>query len=320
MRLWNSRKVGKAGTEPAGIHTSLSSLIALAARTKGFGFRSRQPSHSILAGRHASKLRGRGLDFEELRTYLPGDDIRSIDWKVTARTGKPHVRVYTEERDRPAILVVDQRQDMFFGSVRNMKSVTAAEAAALAAWKIVGSGDRAGAVVFDDSTISEIRPHRSKSTVLRILHAIEERNLRMRADSPVKPNSGMLNRALTRASGLVTQSHLVLLITDFDGVDRETELALLGMALHNDVVACMVYDPMRTQLPSPRDFVVTDGELQVELTMGNKTVRERVVEVADARARRVLAWETQFGIPVLPLSTGEDTTDQIRHLLGSRKR
>lgn len=320
MRLWNSSKAEKADAEPAGIHTSLSSLIALAGRAKGFGFRPRQPSHSILAGRHASKLRGRGLDFEELRNYLPGDDIRSIDWKVTARTSKPYVRVYTEERDRPAILVVDQRQDMFFGSVRNMKSVTAAETAALAAWRIVGSGDRVGAVVFDDSTISEIRPHRSKSTVLRILHAIEERNLRMRADSPVKTNAAMLNQALTRASGLLTQSHLLLLITDFDGVDEQTELALLGMALHNDVVACMVYDPMRTQLPEPRDFVVTDGELQVELTMGNKTVRERVVEVADARARRVLAWESQFGIPVLPLSTGEDTADQIRRLLGSRKR
>src|SRR5688572_30628389 len=121
MRLWNSTKADKAETEAAGIHTSLSSLIALAGRAEGFGFRPRQPSHSILAGRHASKLRGRGLDFEELRSYLPGDDIRSIDWKVTARTGEPHVRVYTEERDRPAILVVDQRQDMFFGSVLNMK-------------------------------------------------------------------------------------------------------------------------------------------------------------------------------------------------------
>ena len=142
MRLWNSRKTARTQTEPPGIHADLSSLIALSGRAKGFDFRSRQPSHSILAGRHASKLRGRGLDFEELRTYLPGDDIRSIDWKVTARTGKPHVRVYTEERDRPAILLVDQRQDMFFGSVRNMKSVTAAETAALAAWRIVGSGDR----------------------------------------------------------------------------------------------------------------------------------------------------------------------------------
>ena len=89
--------------------------------------------HSILAGRHASRLRGRGLNFEEIRRYLPGDDTRNMDWKVTARMRKPHVRVYTEERDRPCLLVVDQRQSMFFGTRRCMKSVAAAEVAALAA-------------------------------------------------------------------------------------------------------------------------------------------------------------------------------------------
>ena len=83
-------------------------------------------------------LRGRGFDFEEIRRYLPGDDIRSIDWRVTARTGKPHLRVFTEERDRPVILVVDQRRSMFFGSRRALKSVVAAETAALAAWEDVG--------------------------------------------------------------------------------------------------------------------------------------------------------------------------------------
>ena len=106
--------------------------------------------HSLLTGRHASRLRGRGLDFEEVRAYLPGDDVRTIDWRVTARTGVPHTRVYTEERDRPALLVVDQRLAMFFGTRLNLKSVTAAEAAALAAWRVFLSGDRVGAVVFDD--------------------------------------------------------------------------------------------------------------------------------------------------------------------------
>jgi DNA polymerase III delta prime subunit len=99
---------------------------------RGFSFLLRQPVYSILAGRHASRLRGRGLNFEEIRRYLPGDDIRNMDWRVTARTRRPHVRVYTEERDRPLLLVIDQRQSMFFGSRRAMKSVVAAEAAALA--------------------------------------------------------------------------------------------------------------------------------------------------------------------------------------------
>ena len=110
----------------ARIHVSLAHLRSLQGAAQGLSFLPRQPSASVLNGRHASRLRGRGLNFEEMRDYLPGNDIRSIDWKATARTGRPHVRVFTEERDRPALLVVDQRMSMFFGSQLNMKSVTAA--------------------------------------------------------------------------------------------------------------------------------------------------------------------------------------------------
>ena len=107
--------------------------------------------------------------------------MRSIDWKVTARTGEPHVRVYTEERDRPALIVVDQRMSMFFGSRRNMKSVTAAEAAALAAFRILDQSDRVGGIVFGDEVIAEIRPQRSRRAVNTFLSAIAAANARLAA-------------------------------------------------------------------------------------------------------------------------------------------
>ncbi|MEZ5858576.1 MAG: DUF58 domain-containing protein [Geminicoccaceae bacterium] len=122
------------GDQDPRVRVTLGHLRSLEGRARGLTFLPRQPARSVLNGRHASRLRGRGLNFEELRDYLPGDDVRAIDWKVTARTGRPHVRVMTEERDRPALIVVDQRMSMFFGSRLNMKSVTAAEAAALAAF------------------------------------------------------------------------------------------------------------------------------------------------------------------------------------------
>ena len=108
------------------IYADLEQLVRLEHRARGFSLLPRQPIHSILAGRHASRLRGRGLNFEEIRGYLPGDDVRPMDWKVTARMREPHVRVYTEERDRPVLFLVDQRASMFFGSRRAMKSVAAA--------------------------------------------------------------------------------------------------------------------------------------------------------------------------------------------------
>ena len=117
------------------IHVSADHLRRLGGQARAITLLPRQPAGSILNGRHASRLRGRGLNFEELRGYVDGDDIRSIDWKVTARTQETHVRVFTEERDRPALLLVDQRLDMFYGTVLNMKSVTAAHIAAAAAWR-----------------------------------------------------------------------------------------------------------------------------------------------------------------------------------------
>jgi uncharacterized protein (DUF58 family) len=129
-----------------GVYVSLDDLIALEFRDRRVSFLPRQPVHSLLSGRFASRMRGRGLNFEEIRDYRPGDDVREIDWKVTARLQKPHVRVFNEERDRQALLVVDQRLSMFFGSRRAMKSVTAAETAAIGAWRVLGVGDRIGAM------------------------------------------------------------------------------------------------------------------------------------------------------------------------------
>src|SRR5262249_16105870 len=155
-----------------GAYAELDSLVALQFKSRGFTLLHTQPVHSLLFGRRASHVHGRGLDFEELRNYASGDDVRRIDWRVTARMQKPFVRVYSEERDRPSMLVVDQRINMFFGSRVSMKSVTAAEVAALAAWRVFHQGDRIGAFIFNDDTTEQIRMRRSRATVLRILDRI----------------------------------------------------------------------------------------------------------------------------------------------------
>src|SRR5215468_6161847 len=154
------------------VHVTLDELLRLRHRAKGFSFLPRQPVHSLLTGRHASRLRGRGLDFEELRHYFEGDDTRTIDWLATARRGAPQVRVYTEERDRSVLLLVDQRLSMFFGSRRAMKSVVAAEVAALAAFRVTSLGDRVGAIVFSEHGMVDIRPEARDAGVRRILAEI----------------------------------------------------------------------------------------------------------------------------------------------------
>jgi len=247
----DARERTAADAEVPGVYTSLAALTRLQYRARRFGFRARQPVGSLLAGRHASRVRGRGLDFEEVRAYLPGDDVRAIDWRVTARTGEPHTRVYNEEKDRPALVVVDQRLAMFYGTRLSLKSVTAAEAAALAAWRVFRSGDRIGAVVFDDRDLVALRPHRSRGQVMRILQAITEKNRALRAESDVAPSPGMLNQALERALRLVDHDHAVLVASDFDGADSDTRRLVTALSEHNDVIVMLVLDPSsKDRLPA----------------------------------------------------------------------
>ena len=153
-------------------YSNLRTLMMMRLRARGFSFLPNQSVGSPLVGRHGSRLRGRGLDFDELRHYRPGDDIRMLDWKVTDRTGRPHVRSYRDEREHQALLLVDQRATMFFGSQVRMKSVTAVEFAALGAWRILESGDRVGALMFNDEQIIEVKPHRSRKAVSNLLNRL----------------------------------------------------------------------------------------------------------------------------------------------------
>jgi len=299
-----------------GAYTDLDSLVALQYKAGGFSLRHTQPVHSLLFGRRASHVRGRGLDFEELRGYIAGDDVRSIDWRVTARMRKPFVRVYSEERDRPTVLVVDQRINMFFGSRVSMKSVVAAEVAALAAWRVVRQGDRVGAFVFNDDSIEDIRIHRSRATVLRILDSIVRQNRLLRSDFSSPPRPERLNEVLNSVTRVCSHDALVLIISDFDGADETTRDLLLHLSQSNDVICCLAYDPFAVKLPSYEELVVSNGELQVELQLNQQKVRKSLVEASDKRMRAILSWQPELGIPVLPLSTAEDVAQQIRHLLG----
>ncbi len=302
------------------VHTDLARLVALKYLARGFSFLPRQPVNSVLSGRHASRIRGRGLEFEDIRGYRPGDDVRSIDWKVTARTRQPHTRVFTEERDRPVLLLVDQRAAMFFGTRHAMKSVTAAEAAALGAWRALGVGDRVGAVVFDDTSSDEIAPRRDHATVLRILRAVVDRNRAMHAGIDSIGGASMLNRVIESATRLARHDHLVVVISDFDGADDATREMLKRLAVHNDVLCVPVYDPSAEQLPQSGDLRVSDGRLEVLLPLGSAKVRREVAEFASGRIAAILEFPRHIGVPVLPLSAGEDAAAQVLKLLGAGRR
>jgi uncharacterized protein (DUF58 family) len=247
--------------------------------------------------------------------------VRAIDWKVTARTGSPHVRVTREERDRPALIIVDQRQAMFFGTVLHMKSVTAAEIAALAAWRILGAGDRVGGLVLSDADIAAVPPKRSRGAVVRLLDLLADRNRALSAEAPASVEAAeLLDAALVRVARLVTHDWLVLVVSDFDGASDATLRILGGIARANDLVLALVHDPVAREVPERGRVVVGDGRLQVELDLADARVRRNLAGVGGDRLARLLAWQERLDAAILPVSAGEATVPQLLRLFGVRQR
>ena len=303
----------------SGVHTTLEALMLLRADARGFSFLPRQPVTSLLAGRHASRLRGRGLAFAELRRYAEGDDVRTIDWRATARLRAPHVRVYEEERERPVLLVVDQRRAMFFGSRRAMKSVAAAEVAALGAWRAIAAGDRVGGIVFSDDEIIDMRPHRSQTRVLRLLHEVARLNQALSAGPGAGAAEVTLNQALEAAVRRANHDHLVVLISDLDGADDDTQCLATLLAAHNDVLVVAVYDPLGASLQGRLGMMATDRGRAHAVPPG----ADFAASFQQAFAARLDQWREIFRalrVPVIPISAAAPPGEQLRELFGAHLR
>lgn len=306
----------------AGIYSSLADLVALQVHARNPGLSGRQPPTSLLAGRSASRLRGRGLIFEELRLYRSGDDVRRIDWRTSARRGEAHTRVYAEERERPIQLVVDQRLGMFFGSVAQMKSVTAAEIAALVAWQGLASGDRIGATVFNDAGSETIAPHRQRATVLRLLGSLVRYNQALGVNRGIVPAPRQLDQTLAHIVRQATHDALIVLISDFQGIGEPTRECVRRLARHNDVVAILVHDPT-VQLPAPLrlpESVLSDGRDHASINLSSGHSGEVLRELVAARGAFVERLRRELDIPCFAIDTRGDVPRQLARALGHARR
>ena len=219
------------------------------------------------------------------------------------------------------MLIVDQRQSMFFGTRLNMKSVTTAEIAALAAWRILAAGDRVGGMVVTDTGLAQVPAARSRGAVLRLLSQVARANAALSATAPPCPEAAaMLNRALAQAAGIVHHDWLVLIVSDFDGADDLTFAMLAHMARGNDLVLALVHDPAAHEVPRQGRVVVGDGELQVALDLSSEPVRRNLAEARRERLRGLIAWQHRLPLSVLPVSAGEETLPQLQRLFAAPAR
>lgn len=285
----------------------------------GFSFLAKkQKVRSILGGKHASKLRGRGLDFEEVRNYVAGDDIRNIDWKVTARTQKTHTKVFTEEKEKPALIVVDQSKSMFFGSQRRMKSVVAAELAALAAFRILKEGDRVGGVVIADNGIDIVFPKRDRKNILRFLEKIVIRNQELATSPPIKIEES-LKEVFAKIRNIVTHDFLIIIISDFQRYSPEVVKNIIQLSQHNDVILSKVYDPMEREIPATT-LIAGDGEKQLVIDGKNKEIKQKFERGFDDDFSKFSSQMKKHRIPIITVDTVTNVDEQLKETLKGTKR
>lgn len=266
-----------------------------------------------MSGSHISKHKGRGVDFEEFRAYQPGDDIRQIDWRVTARTGRPFTKVFREERERPVIIGIDQCHNMFFGSQVAFKSVVAAEAAAIICWTTVDNGDRVGGVVFNDEGNELIKPRRSKRSALRFLDTLARYNQRLVEHHPeTDANSkNYLLDALEQMYRITRPGSNVYLISDFQTFDDKCRQYLHQLAIHNSLTCIFIYDALEENLPVPGVYSITDGSQRSTINTYKKTVRSHYHEQFADRLEMLRNEFNKMKVPLIALRTDQVVLDQM---------
>lgn len=312
-----ARAAPMPGAAPTpGVYLALGDLLALEHPVRRLRWPARgAPVHSQLAGRHRARVRGRGLDFIELRQYLPGDDTRSIDWRASVRTGKTQLRVYGEEREHPTWLVVDQRISMFFARRGALRSVVAGEAAAVWGWRALAAGDRVGGLVFGDDGIDAITPGRGRRSLLRLLDRLVARNHRLRAETPCPAHPEQLDAALAQLLARAPRDAVIVVLSDLDGMGARSREQLIALARHNDLVLLPIRDDPDTARPVR--VVVTDGSLQLPVDHTDEAVRSRLAEIAHARMEGLLALRREIGCVVFPLTTSEPALLQLARGMAS---
>lgn len=294
---------------------STDNLVAIRHLAKLLPIHKQKKVLNEMAGIHTSNLRGRGVDFSEVRSYQPGDDIRAMDWRVTARTQKPHIKVFREERERPIMLVCDLRSSMFFGTQYAFKSVLAADISSLFSWSALNNGDRIGALLFDDSHETDIRPKPGRKQVMHILHELAQ--FKQQQQHSEKPSTTSRLADMLRHTRRVTRpGSTIYFISDWQDFDLDCERQLHQINKHNDVVAINIFDAFEESILPLGSYPLTDGKQRLQLECYSKTQGLEHQQAFELRQQELKQRTLKLGIPLINLQAQNDIISELRKGLG----
>ena len=294
----------------SGIDVSLSELLSYKQQAKIQLRPTSSAAYKQLSGNYLAKIKGRGMEFAEVRHYQAGDDVRSIDWAVTARTGKAHTKLFQEEKERPVFILLDLSDSMIFGSQFVFKSVQACHLAALLSWQAKQRNDRLGGIVFNQQKVAELKPTGRNAGLMAFLHQSKQ----LCSSSPFKTQqqSQSLLVQLKRLSYLVQTGSQVHLISDFSQLDEQCQKLISQIRRHNQINAWQVSDPLELALPKS----VQLDNLKINSLQGSgffkqKKSRQDYQEAASQRQHKVAKLFNKQGIPLYRISASRSLLDQF---------
>lgn len=285
-------------------------------------------------GQYLSTFKGRGMEFDESRPYQPGDDIRAMDWKVTARTGKAHSKVFREERERPVLLWVDYRQPMFFGTQQHFKSVLAAKIAALLAWSTAHHGDRLGGLIFSSPVTGsadnlansashiELRPSRGKPASLHFIKQLAQHPIwdaqasNIQANTAAAPRENSATQSLGRLQRVSKPGSLIFLISDFRNMNEMAWSRLAQLGRHSDVVLISIYDPLESELPPAGIYKISNGERELNLNTYSKLQRQQYHQRYETQQTQLQNRSRKLNMRYISISTADDYLNALQQGLG----
>ncbi|EPJ48659.1 MAG: hypothetical protein OFPII_04680 [Osedax symbiont Rs1] len=295
-----------------GVYPDLSQLLALRKYTEQLSLETVART-SPSAGNWQTRMRGRGLDFAEVRRYQAGDDVRSIDWRVTAKTQKTHTRLFTQERERPIILVADLRSDMFFGSVNCFKSVTCAGLMSALAWVALKSKDRVGGLVIGDNQHIELRPKAHKKIVLSFIHYLDEYCRQL--TSPIADSSKQsMDQLLIKLKRVTRPGSAIYIASDFHDLETVNIGRLVKLSQHNQLVFMVISDPLEWHLPVSSSLLVSDGNTTCELQ--NNSANNRLMQ---RRLDKIEAICKPLNIEVMQVSTSDKLLTVLQQRFSNKR-
>ena len=260
---------------------------------------------SAISGLHDSRFRGRGMDYLESRTYQAGDDIRNMDWRVTARTGIAHTKLFQEERERPIYLLVDCNQSMRFATRGQFKSVIAAQIAAALGWSAVQQGDRVGVMTFGYGGIDILKATAGKRGMMAMIQQLVKSDQATAEQIP-------LDGALKQLRSVLRPGSLVIIISDFLDMGERCKKHLVQLRKHNDVLAVYVSDPFEQQTPPPALYGVHSDQGNRVINVRNRFTREQLAQQHNQQQQQLVQTIIHAGVPILSVSTDRDWVTQIK--------